>query len=256
MGLYQRDNLTTHLDFGIDLIITSPPYNVGISYQSTDDSLDYAEYLNFTEAYLTRCYEWLKDDGRLCLNIPLDQRKQGQHPMGADITQIAASVGFQYQSTIVWNEGNVSKRTAWGSWLSASAPCVIAPVELILVLYKEQWKKSSGSGISDIERDEFIQWTNGLWAFPGENRGRYPAAFPIELPKRCIKLFSFVGDLILDPFAGSGTTLDAAHALGRDWIGIDIADASIRTIERRMREQHGLEPKQDYPLHTLKENHV
>ena len=249
MALYERDNLTAHIDFGVDLIITSPPYNVGIAYQSTDDSLDYGEYLDFTRTYLTRCYEWLKPDGRLCLNIPLDQRKQGQHPMGADITHIAAAVGFQYQSTIVWNEGTVSKRTAWGSWLSASAPCVIAPVELVLILYKDQWKKESGSGVSDIKRDEFIEWTNGLWTFPGENRGRYPAAFPYELPKRCIKLFSFLDDIVLDPFAGSGTTLDAAHALGRRWIGIDIAEESIDTIESRMRAAHGLVPQQDYQLH-------
>jgi len=91
----------------------------------------------------------------------------------------------------------------------ASAPFVIAPVELIVVLYKKHWRKVSGSGKSDITRDEFIQWTNGLWTFKGESKKRigHPAPFPIELPKRCIKLFSFVGDTILDPFVGSGTTL-------------------------------------------------
>ena len=238
--LYQGDTLKTDIDTEVDLIITSPPYNVGVDYQSIDDNLDYAKYLKFTRSYLTRCYDWLKSDGRLCLNIPLDKNKGGQKSVGADITTIAKSVGFQYQSTIVWNEGNISRRTAWGSWMKASAPYIIAPVELIVVFYKEQWKKESGSRISDIERDEFIEWTNGLWTFPGENRKLYPAAFPFELPKRCVKLFSYVGDTVLDPFAGSGTTLDAAQSLGRKWIGIDIGEKAIETIQERMRNRHGL----------------
>ena len=166
--LYQGDNLTISIDSEVDLIVTSPPYNLGIDYQSADDNLDYGKYLKFTKSYLTRFYESLKPDGRLCLNIPLDKNKGGQKSVGADITTIAKSVGFQYQSTIVWNEGNISKRTAWGSWMKASAPYVIAPVELIVIFYKEQWKKESGSGKSDIQRDEFIEWTNGLWTFPGD----------------------------------------------------------------------------------------
>ncbi len=146
----------------IDLIVTSPPYNVGIQYKSSKDDISYSEYLEFTRNWLIRCFEFLKDDGRLCLNIPLDKNKGGQQSVGADITTIAKQVGFQYHATIVWNEGNISRRTAWGSWMSARAPFVIAPVELIVVLYKKHWRKVSGTGTSDITRDEFIQWTNGL----------------------------------------------------------------------------------------------
>ena len=112
----------------IDLIVTSPPYNVDIQYNSHNDDISYAEYLKFTRSWLSRCYDFIKDDGRFCLNIPLDKNKGGQQSVGADITVIAKQIGFKYHSTIVWNEGNISRRTAWGSWMSATAPYVIAPV--------------------------------------------------------------------------------------------------------------------------------
>ncbi|MBI2546953.1 MAG: site-specific DNA-methyltransferase [Candidatus Aenigmarchaeota archaeon] len=177
----------------------------------------------FSRKWLSRCFEWLKDDGRLCLNVPLDINKGGQQSVGADITNIAKKIGFKYHSTVVWNEGNISRRTAWGSWLSASAPYVIAPVELIIILYKNQWKKNNRHE-SDITKEEFVGWTNGLWTFSGESKKRvgHPAPFPIELPKRCIKLFSYVDDVVLDPFMGSGTTLIAGVMNNRKSIGIEI----------------------------------
>jgi site-specific DNA-methyltransferase (adenine-specific) len=208
----------------VDLVVTSPPYNVNVDYGTHDDGQSYASYLEFSRRWLSRCFQWLRDDGRLCLNIPLDKNKDGQQSVGADLTGIAKSVGFRYHSTIVWNEGNISRRTAWGSWMSASAPYVIAPVELIVVLYKSVWKKRTASGKSDIARKDFMDWTNGLWTFNGESRKRtgHPAPFPLELPRRCILLFSFVGETVLDPFLGSGTTLAAAAQNGRRGIGIEI----------------------------------
>jgi len=134
----------------IDLIVTSPPYNVDIKYNSHNDQLTYHQYLAFSKRWMKQCYRWLKNDGRFCLNIPLDKNKGGQQSVGAVLTSIAKKIGFAYHSTIVWNEGNISRRTAWGSWASASAPYVIAPVELIVVLYKNTWKKTSGSKESDI----------------------------------------------------------------------------------------------------------
>jgi len=222
----------------IDLIVTSPPYNVEIEYNSSQDNCDYSSYLNWTEQWLTRCFRWLKSSGRMCLNIPLDKNKGGQQSVGADITTIAKSIGYGYHSTIVWNEGNISRRTAWGSWLSASAPYVIAPVEIIVVIYKDQWKKST-AGTSDIQREEFIDWTNGVWTFNGQTKkgaGGHPAAFPVELPKRCIKLFSYVGDTVLDPFLGSGSTLIATKQLGRCGIGIEIDEEYCKIAFQRTNE--------------------
>lgn len=171
----------------------------------------------------------------MCLNIPLDKNKGGQQSVGADFTQIAKGVGFKYHSTIVWNEGNISRRTAWGSWLSASAPYVIAPVELILVLYKGEWKKAQ-KGVSDISKDEFMAWTNGLWSFNGESKKRvgHPAPFPRELPRRCIRLFSFVGDVVCDPFCGSGTTMIEAALNKREFVGIELDSGYCELSKNRL----------------------
>lgn len=208
----------------IDLIVTSPPYNVGIKYSSHDDKMSYEDYLCFTKEWLNKCYKLAKEDGRLCLNIPLDKNKGGQQSVCADITTIAKEVGWRYHATIIWNEQNISRRTAWGSWLSASAPYVIAPVEVIIVLYKNRWKKITNNGRSDISKDEFVKWTNGVWNFMGESKKRigHPAPFPVELPRRCIKLFTFVGDTVLDPFLGSGSTLIACVLTDRKGIGVEI----------------------------------
>ena len=240
--IINRNVLTTRAvkKDSIDLVVTSPPYNVDIDYNSNDDALSYEDYLIFSERWFKCVLRWLKPDGRFCLNIPLDKNKGGQQHVGADLTKLATKVGFQYHSTIVWNEGNISRRTAWGSWLKASAPYVIAPVELIVILYKEEWKKTSGSGESDIERDEFMEWTNGLWTFNGEKKSRvgHPAPFPIELPRRCIKLFSYVDDVVLDPFMGSGTTLLAAYQNKRKGLGIEIDEEYCQLAEERLRQMN------------------
>lgn len=217
-----------------DLIITSPPYNVGIEYNSNNDDESYEEYLVFCEKWLANCFYWAKDKGRFCLNIPLDKNKGGQKSVGADITTIAKKIGWQYHSTIIWNEGNISRRTAWGSWLSASAPYVIAPVELIVVLYKNEWNKKR-KGENDITKEEFMAWTNGMWTFNGESKKRigHPAPFPRELPKRCIKLFSFVGDTVLDPFSGSGTTMIEAFSNRRNFVGLELDESYCKLSKDR-----------------------
>ncbi len=223
----------------VDLIVTSPPYNIDIRYNSHMDNLSYENYLEFTKKWIKKCFDLTKDDGRFLLNIPLDKNKGGQKSIGADITTIAKNVGWKYHSTIIWNEGNISRRTAWGSWMSASAPYVIAPVELILVLYKKRWKKTSGSRENDITKQEFMDWTSGVWTFPGQSKkgaGGHPAPFPVELPRRGIKLFSFVDDVVLDPFLGSGTTLIASYLNNRKGIGFDIdkdyCDIAIKRLEQ------------------------
>ena len=221
----------------VDLVVTSPPYNIDIKYGEHQDDLPYEKYLEFSKDWLSKVYEILKLDGRMCLNLPLDKNKGGQQSVAADLTTIAKDVGFNYHSTIIWNEGNISRRTAWGSWLSASAPYVIAPVEVIVILYKDSWKKHR-RGESDIERDEFIEWTNGLWTFSGESKKKigHPAPYPVELPNRCIKLFTYVDNVVFDPFLGSGTTLVACAKLGRNGIGCEIDKAYCDIAKSRIEE--------------------
>ena len=138
--IINRNVLTTRAvkKDSIDLVVTSPPYNVDIDYNSNDDALSYEDYRVFTERWFKCVLRWLKPDGRFCLNIPLDKNKGGQQHVGADLTTLATDVGFNYHSTIIWNEGNISRRTALGSWLKASAPYVIAPVELIVSIRKNR----------------------------------------------------------------------------------------------------------------------
>jgi len=223
----------------IDLIVTSPPYNVDIHYENYRDKLPYTKYLEFTERWLRKAYELLKHDGRMCLNIPIDTSKgrgdEGFQSVYVDVVAIAKRVGLKYATTIIWNEGNISKRTAWGTFASPKEPFVIAPVEAIVVLYKKTWHKLS-EHVSDITSEEFKEWTLGLWTFPGENPRKvgHPAPFPIELPKRCIKLFTYVGDIVLDPFVGSGTTLIASRLLKRRAIGIDISRKYCEIAKERL----------------------
>ncbi len=241
LWIYNDDIFTINSigDKSTDLIITSPPYNIDIKYNSHNDTMSYDDYLSFTKKWLEKCYTFLKDDGRFCLNIPLDKNKGGQQSVCADITTIAKKVGFKYHSTIIWNEQNISRRTAWGSWLSASAPYVIAPVEVIVVFYKKEWKKTSGSCDSDITKKEFMDWTNGVWNFNGESKKRigHPTPFPVELPLRCIKLFSFVGDTVLDPFLGSGSTLLACLQTRRKGIGVEIDRSYCELAKNRISQR-------------------
>ena len=237
--IYNGDVLTVKeiKDESIDLIVTSPPYDLSVKYTNYNDAISYDDYLAFTNKWLARCHSFAKTDGRLCLNIPVDKNKGGQRSVYADITSMAKKIGWQYHTTIIWNEQNISRRTAWGSWLSASAPYVIAPVEAILVMYKERWPKIS-RGKSDITRDDFIQWTNGVWTFNGESKKKigHPTPFPVELPKRCIKLFSFVGDTVFDPFLGSGTTLLVCQQTARRGIGVEIDEEYCRLAVKRLRK--------------------
>jgi site-specific DNA-methyltransferase (adenine-specific) len=122
--------------------------------------------------------------------------------------------------------------------MSASAPYVIAPVEVILIMYKSRWEKAR-KGESDITRDEFIEWTNGVWNFTGESKKRigHPAPFPVELPRRCIKLFTFKGEVVLDPFLGSGSTLIACLETGRVGIGVDINKRYCELSAKRLKQR-------------------
>ena len=240
--LIEGDSTQPHViaDETADLIVTSPPYNLGKAYtgNSEDDALSYEDYAEFSRSWLENCYRWSQHTGRLCVNVGLDKNKFGKRPLSADMTRWAMEAGWNYHATIVWNEGNISRRTAWGSWMSASAPHVIAPVEVIIILHKGDWKRER-QGESDTTAEEFKEWVFGVWDFNGESGKRvgHEAPFPRELPKRCIKLFSFVGDTVLDPFCGSGTTMIEAINLGRNSVGIELEPQyCLTTIERVEKE--------------------
>lgn len=228
----------------VDLIVTSPPYNLGIQYGVHGDDMPYGKYLDFTRKWLKKCHRLVEPNGRLCLNVPLETKKYGAINLSADIMTISKDTGWHYRTTIVWNKQYAFNRgCAWGSWLSASAPHISPAVELILVLHKGNWKRQGGRENSSITKAEFMDWTNGLWNLPRINRKHigHPAPFHVELPIRCIKLFSFVGDTVLDPFMGSGTTLVACSETGRRGIGIDIDPAYCSLARERILSANGAE---------------
>jgi site-specific DNA-methyltransferase (adenine-specific) len=224
--IYNGDS--THLRFlsdeSVDLIVTSPPYNLDMSYNGYHDDVPYDDYLGWVSLWARALHRVAASGGRACINIPLDSNKGGKRPVYADYVRVFLEAGWKYQTTIVWNENNISRRTAWGSWLSPSAPFVTAPVEMIPVFHKGAWPRRRTDRSTDIERDEFLEWTLGVWGFPGENpkKAKHPAPFPIELPTRLVKLYSYVEDVVLDPFLGSGTTCVAAKTLRRQSIGVDV----------------------------------
>lgn len=224
----------------VDLVVTSPPYGLGIDYGRTAyaDDQPYQDYLGWVRTWAAELLTASRHGGRACVNIPLDSNKGGKRAVYADYLRIFQEVGWSYQTTIVWNEQNISRRTAWGSWLSPSAPFVTAPVEMIAVFYKGVFRRPpSGGRRGDITRDEFLAWTLGVWTFPGANPNRvgHPAPFPEELPRRLIKLYSYPDDVVLDPFLGSGTTAVAAARLGRQAVGVEInptfSDLAARNLE-------------------------
>ena len=226
-----------------DLIVTSPPYNLSKEYTGdpAGDAMNYRDYLKFTRKWLLNCYHWTRQTGRLCVNVSLDKNKNGKQPLSADITTAAIAAGWKYHATVIWNEGNISRRTAWGSWKSASAPHIIAPVETIIILYKGEWKRER-QGTSDITADEFKNWVLGIWSFNGESAKRigHESPFHRELPHRCIKLLSFPGDTVLDPFAGSGTTIIEALSLGRVGVGIERETRYCQLTRNRIIQECGL----------------
>lgn len=220
----------------IDLIVTSPPYNVARAYSSCDDALPYTEYIKWSEKWLAKSFALAKPFGRLCVNLPLHVNIEVEkRSVYADIVAAARRIGWQYRFAAIWNKKHTSLRSAWGSWMSASAPHVVAQVEMIAVFYKDCWYRAPG--VSDISKSQFVAWTNGMWEFAAERGSFHPAAFPVELPRRCIKLLSYITDVILDPFMGSGTTLIAAKEGGRKGIGIEIDQSYCRAAYNRINKE-------------------
>jgi site-specific DNA-methyltransferase (adenine-specific) len=127
----------------------------------------------------------------------------------------------------------LTKRTAWGSWLSASAPYINSPFEGVLILYKDRWKRDT-KGVSTISKDEFIEACHGIWKIQPERNREPPAAFPVALPRRCINLLTYEGDIILDPFNGSGSSSVAAKETGRRYIGFELSPNYCEYANKRL----------------------
>ena len=222
-------------DNSIDLIVTSPPYNVGIDYDTWKDNMSWDNYLNWCKEWLTECFRVLKEDGRICINhyiafsSPFEDTCQ--FPL-MDFRNIMTSIGFNVHKIAIWDDRTMNKHTAWGSWLSASAPNIMTPYEGILIAYKKQWNKIN-KGESTITKEKFIEGVSGLWHL-GTTRSITKCNFPESLPDMCINLLSYKGDVVLDPFMGSGTTGAVAIKNDREFIGFELSPNYCKIANERI----------------------
>lgn len=223
------------VESSIDLICTSPPYALEKAYGQGDVAA--GSWRRWIGEMLGEAFRVAKPGGRLALNIPLDTTLGGARPTYAQAVGAAQKAGWVYRTTVVWHDNQLGKSTARGSMDSAAAPHIIAPVEMIILMSKGPWgRETPYDRPSDLAHADWLDWTNGYWTFPGESQAfeDYPAAYPEELPRRLIYLLTFPGDTVLDPCMGSGTTLVAAHAAGRNSIGFDIAQEALDVTSRRL----------------------
>jgi site-specific DNA-methyltransferase (adenine-specific) len=221
-------------DNSVHLMVTSPPYNVGKEY---DEDFTLREYLDFLKRVWKEVYRVLVPGGRVCINIANLGRKP-YIPLHAFIVKDMLELDFLMRGEIIWNKASsASPSTAWGSWLSAANPTLRDIHEYILIFSKDTFsRKKVPNRKNTITKDEFLEYTKSIWTFPAEPAQKigHPAPFPVELPLRLIQLYTFEGEVILDPFMGSGQSAIAAIKSNRHYVGYDIEEEYLKLAEKRI----------------------
>ena len=227
----------------VDLVFTSPPYNFGLDYaggeNGAEDDHHWREYFSRLFAVLEECVRVAKFGGRIVVNVqPLFSDYVPSHHV---ISNFFLKRGLVWKGEILWEKNNYNcKYTSWGSWKSPSSPYLKYSWEFVEVFCKGDIKKAGRAADADITADEFKKWVYGKWSIAPERgmsaRFGHPAMFPEELARRVLRLFSFRGDAILDPFNGAGTTSLVAKKTGRKFLGVDISPEYCATAERRLKE--------------------
>lgn len=245
----------------VDLLVTSPPYGVNIAYDVHNDDMTPEEYLKFTKEWMTEAYRVLKDDGRIALNIPYEinrQDKGGRVFLVSEVWQTMKQIGYKFFGIVDLEEESPhrSRTTAWGSWMSPSSPYIYNPKECVILAYKKQHiKKIKGQPqwtyeLADVEDEngvikqkkmytedqkrEFIDLVFGQWNYFADTKSMTKATFSMDIPTKAIKILSYKNDVVLDPFAGSGTSLVAAEVLDRRWIGIELSPNYTEVARKRV----------------------
>jgi len=222
-------------DSSVHLMVTSPPYNVGKMY---DEDLDLNEYLDLLRKVFAETFRVLVTGGRVCVNVANVGRKP-YIPYHKFIIDVMLEVGFLMRGEVIWNKkAGAGVSTAWGSWCSATNPTLRDTHEYILMFSKGKFTRNSRGGKTTITRNEFLEFTKSVWEFTPESAERvgHPAPYPVELPYRCIQLYTFKDEVVLDPFCGVGTTCLAAVETERHFIGMDINLEYVEKARRRVDE--------------------
>ncbi len=220
-------------DNSIHLMITSPPYNVSKEY---DNNLSLKEYLELLNTIWRETYRVLVPGGRACINIANLGRKP-YIPLHSYIIEAMQKIGYLMRGEIIWNKASsASPSTAWGSWLSAANPVLRDIHEYILIFSKDTFSRKKKDKENTIKKEEFLELTKSIWTFSAVSARQigHPAPFPEELPHRLIQLYSFKGDVVLDPFVGSGMTCLSAIKDKRNYIGYDINPEYVKLAEKRI----------------------
>lgn len=231
-----EDVLSNLPDNCVDMVFTSPPYNFGLDYSKTNDDYDWNEYFEKLFKVFDQCVRVLKYGGRAIVNIqPLFSDYIPSHHI---ISKYFMDKKMIWKGEVIWEKNNYNcKYTAWGSWKSPSNPYLKYTWEFIEIFCKGDMKKPGAKDNIDISADEFKKWVVGKWSVAPERKMKeygHPAMFPEEIATRAVKLFSFQGDLILDPFNGAGTTTSVAKKTGRRYLGIDISKSYCQTAKKRI----------------------
>lgn len=233
--LYCRcsENMSDIPDSSIHLMVTSPPYNAKKEY---DDDLSLQEYRDLLRSVFSETYKKLVTGGRVCINIANLGRKP-YIPLHSFIIEDMLEIGYYMRGEIIWDKASsAGSSTAWGSWLSAANPVLRDIHEYILVFSKDTFSRKRNNKENTISKEDFLAWTKSIWTFPSVSAKRigHPAPFPEELPHRLIQLYTFEGDVVLDPFCGSGTTCLSALKSGRHYIGYNIEKEYIDLANERI----------------------
>jgi site-specific DNA-methyltransferase (adenine-specific) len=223
-------------DRSVHLAVTSPPYNVGKEY---DGDLTMEQYRRLLKDVFCELYRVLAEGGRACINVANLGRKP-YIPLHSYVIQDMLACGFLMRGEVIWDKGSsAGASTAWGSWQSASNPTLRDVHEYVLVFSKGSFsrnKKPAGSSKSTISKEEFLQYTKSVWEFKAESAKKvgHPAPFPVELPYRCIQLYTFSDDVVLDPFCGVGSSCIAALKAGRHFVGYDMSEEYVHAAQARV----------------------
>ena len=239
----------------VQLVVTSPPYNVGIDYADHDDGMPFGEWQRLIGQVFRESWRVLEPGGRMAVNIVHGDGRSPMIPLGHEVEKaLGVLPRAYYMGAIVWDKSAaVGPSTAWGSWKSPSAPVLRGEYEMIYVFGKGGGKLmgqklNSGelSELSDITGPEFIAATKDVWRDIGTtnaDRSGHPAAFPVALAQRLIQLYTWPGMKVLDPFFGSGTTGLAADSTNRDWTGVELSMDYCKLAAKRIAPFQGMEPE-------------